>query len=381
MNKTILFNVGIDVFSLLLILIIYLNYKKSSSDTQDKILLCYTHVTAMMVLFTDAVMWLLNGKAGMIPQVCAYVDNVIYYALMAFLAVQWFKYVYYRIYAKKINPKVKFITMTIPVVLSVVIAVSSPWTKLYFYLDDLNYYHRGILAPYVAILSIVYVFGASVMAMCYREKQVLTEKRTECLVLSVFALPPFIGGIVQLFLYGSSLIWPCLVFSFLLTNLNVANQKVSQDALTGLNNRGSLDKYLYDYVAEVQNIEVALIMLDINNFKQINDCFGHDVGDSVLVQTADLLRETMANKDCFISRYGGDEFVIVLKKIDMEIEETIDVLRTRIEDYNMNKELPYIYSASMGYAIYPSDDVSNVTELIKLADKKMYEEKRAFHRI
>jgi len=145
-----------------------------------------------------------------------------------------------------------------------------------------------------------------------------------------------------------------------------------KDPLTGLYNR----KFFYENAKKLLEIakrdkrDLLIIFIDLDNFKAINDLYGHSVGDEVLKKVAELLRSGFRNSD-IIARLGGDEFVIavLLGSSEENIKKIIDRTRKRIEE-----EIGEI-SFSYGYVKYPEDGFT-LDELIKKADEKMYSNKR-----
>ena len=226
--------------------------------------------------------------------------------------------------------------------------------------------------------AMAYICAASVLALAKRKKTVLKADRKELLMLSSYAVAPLIGSVVQSLMYGCSLIWPCTAFSTLLIYIDMRNREISQDALTGLNNRGNLDRYLNAHCGEDAKEPLALMMLDVNSFKSINDEFGHVAGDEALIRTADVLRKIFRSTSAFLARYGGDEFVVILPNAGeaqaaAQIRAIKDGLRA---DYETMRR-PFELSVSAGCAFYPA--AGGAAALLRAADENMYREKRAFH--
>ncbi|MFP4301620.1 MAG: EAL domain-containing protein [Spirochaetaceae bacterium] len=153
----------------------------------------------------------------------------------------------------------------------------------------------------------------------------------------------------------------------------------SHDALTGLPNRASLGDSLNQTVQACRRrgLRAAVLFLDIDNFKDINDSYGHPVGDGLLRQVAATLKEGLRGED-LVARFGGDEFVMVLPFIEDEMQ-VVDVVRRlmttirrplRIENRSLRP------AASIGVAIYP-DNGEEPGELLQNADAAMYEAKRS----
>jgi len=164
----------------------------------------------------------------------------------------------------------------------------------------------------------------------------------------------------------------------LMVYINVQQRQVTRDALTGLNNRRRLEQYLLELDDQNWGSDSChLMLLDVNRFKKINDMFGHVTGDHVLKLIADQLKKTFGNTRSFLARYGGDEFVIILKgKTDEEVEDAISTLREGIAKMNWGEGSPWKISISVGCARYGEVLMHTSKELLNLADARMYEEKK-----
>jgi diguanylate cyclase (GGDEF)-like protein len=155
------------------------------------------------------------------------------------------------------------------------------------------------------------------------------------------------------------------------------NHLAHHDSLTGLANR----KHFYDRLknaialARRQGSQLALLLLDLNDFKPINDTLGHLVGDLVLQEVAQRLRECVRETDC-VARIGGDEFTIILTGIHGE-EDVVAATRKILE--SMERHFladggSLHVSASIGISIYPMD-ADNLESLVRNADVAMYQAK------
>jgi len=151
------------------------------------------------------------------------------------------------------------------------------------------------------------------------------------------------------------------------------------DSLTGLYNRYSLDSILHQALSSAERSEsrLAVLFIDMDRFKQINDTHGHKFGDMVLEQVAERLNGICRRKSDYLARIGGDEFIVVLTEIQ---DETFCALTAQAIIEILS--LPYyldgqeLYSSpSIGIALYPEDGL-NATSLIKNADAAMYHVKQ-----
>ncbi len=151
-------------------------------------------------------------------------------------------------------------------------------------------------------------------------------------------------------------------------------KQANYDTLTGLPNRRMLLEYLS---AEIKNADrnrnhFALMFLDLDYFKEVNDTLGHAMGDQLLIETASRLKSCVRDADV-VARLGGDEFTVVLSAMadHKGIERVAEhILRRIAEPYLLGEETAYI-SASIGITLYP-DDSTSIEGLLKHADQAMY---------
>ena len=120
----------------------------------------------------------------------------------------------------------------------------------------------------------------------------------------------------------------------------------------------------------------AAILLDIDNFKTINDRFGHQEGDAALIRTAGILRSVTNGKE-YVARYGGDEFCVISDRKDQEsLEELVENIRARLREFNETNKKPYELSFSLGYAVYHTSMGATSEQFLRIIDQNMYQEKK-----
>jgi len=150
------------------------------------------------------------------------------------------------------------------------------------------------------------------------------------------------------------------------------------DQLSGLLNRNALHDRSNWLIAEAsrEKSEFAVLFLDLDHFKDVNDSLGHKIGDTLLKSVAGYLQEVIRTED-FVARIGGDEFVVVINNYESHLEliQILQRLLDRIKEPFIVETNPIYVSASIGVVIYPKDGEDMAT-LLKHADIAMYEAKR-----
>ena len=153
------------------------------------------------------------------------------------------------------------------------------------------------------------------------------------------------------------------------------DQKANYDGLTKLLNRQAAEQYIKQFT--VTGVPFALIMMDLNGFKPINDIFGHDAGDELLIHVSSQLLKSLRKAD-ILSRWGGDEFVIILPNTTRkEVLNVCAKLASKLsKPLHLSQHDKSIFvTASMGVSFYPDDHV-DIIELIRSADQAMYQVKK-----
>lgn len=167
-----------------------------------------------------------------------------------------------------------------------------------------------------------------------------------------------------------------------LSEKNCELEKIARiDALTGVSNRRHLMEVLQTEFERCRRYTrpFALLMFDLDHFKKVNDTYGHQAGDAVLVEVAAALQTALRLNDT-VGRYGGEEFAVVLPETDAEAALLVgERCRTLVEELNVNygAKLPLKVTASIGLAAVPDAGICDLDGLIKVADSALYRAKGA----
>lgn len=230
---------------------------------------------------------------------------------------------------------------------------------------------------YIIVVPVIYI--AAVLFYTIRKAKAeenLTAKRKH-LFIGFFPLMVTLGGLVETLFFPKIPIYcfTCLILMLVFYIQSIMGQ-VSLDPLTGLNNRG----HLMRYCSQKSNLfqegrRTFVVMMDVNDFKGINDNYGHAEGDKALVTISESLKKVVnsRNMPSFLARYGGDEFILIAyPEREEELKRLISDIHSEIEAKDRG---PYHVSISAGYdqLIDGRDTIQNC---IQRADKKLYLDKR-----
>lgn len=269
---------------------------------------------------------------------------------------------------KKINTKSVFL-LSVPFLINGILSLGSFYCNWIFSITNENIYMRGPL--WLASPMISYFYYIINLLLLYNVREELN--REEVLILSLFTIMPSLLSIFQLYYFVYLTIWNSVAIAVVINYVFIVHSQVKIDPLTQLGNRIAYDEYL-STLGKKSNLVLAVVNIDLDDFKRINDVFGHHEGDKVLAVFARQLKEVFEGKGVSI-RLGGDEFIVLVNENQREVvEKYIETLKNNVDTYNKASNMPYHIKFSYGMAIFNSM-YSNIHELIQHSDKLMYEEK------
>ena len=368
----------VDGFSMAFLLILFISTRERSSRLTDT--RCFRMIVVMTAaaLLCDMVAWQLDGRAGAVHRSILWGVNILCYLLSGAMGLSWLYYTALKMDRLGRISKWDWVLMALPCVLLAALSLLTPWTHWMFDLDAGNTYQRGPLFAIQTVVPFGYILSAAAWSLHQAGKERLRQQRAEYLYLSSFVIFPLIGGVLQIAIYGVSLAWPCTALSLMLVYVGMQNQKISLDALTGLNNRGQFDKHLFNCFEHWDgDAPFALFMLDIDEFKKINDTYGHTAGDAALIDAAGILKRALSNSSAFLARYGGDEFAVELHYTqERQIHELLDRITQEADRHNQGNATQYKLVFSIGYACCDRNRYAHYQDMITAADARMYMQKR-----
>lgn len=268
-----------------------------------------------------------------------------------------------------------FTFMMIPLVC--LTAIMSYETHIWFYIDESGKFIYGPSGRMLMVLPYLCSVYATIHAFANGCKRENFANRRFYFTLAGFMLFPVLAIM-------SKLIWkgiPATMIGNTLGTVTVfiysRDALISRDPLTQLNNRGQfLKDIVHRFRLYSEKHGLCLIIMDADNFKTINDTYGHNEGDYALVTVAECLKSVASTRECSIYRYGGDEFVMLSEAANIdEVLEICGEIRECLKKHTRGNKKPYDITLSIGYAVYRPGE-HDIQSLIAEADKLLYIEKK-----
>jgi len=303
---------------------------------------------------------------------------VTYFTLHGWFCYAWTKYVLNKMYTRYRGKAILEGLIMVPAVVSTAAALASPFTGWLYILTADNVYQRGPLIYATVAVPIIYYCMSTAIAAREMRHPGRSRELSEYMVIIMFPLPIFVGSLIELLYYGMSAVWITSAIAILVLFIDKQNQQMSKDGLTGLFNRAHTNTQLAWEIRSLKGADhmLMVMMLDIDDFKSINDKFGHLEGDKALVFAADVLKKNCRRAD-YVGRYGGDEFLIIGRVYSIKDAELIEQrIQRGIVEANRDSELEVSLAFSIGYEICGPSDSVTMDEILNGADQKMYEVKR-----
>jgi diguanylate cyclase (GGDEF)-like protein len=315
-----------------------------------------------------------DGNPGTAYSAINHTANFLIFLLSPLVPSLWLLYVHFHVFHEEKKMRQLLPPLTVVNIGNAAMLVCSQSRGWYYTIDSDNIYHRGPL--FWLPVSMIVALVMTAFAIIVTNRKNIDRKHFFALVF--FPVPPLVCVILQVAFLGTSLVLNGLTLSLVIIFFSIQNHSMNIDYLTGAYNRRSLEIHMQERVnASTESRTFSAILIDLDDFKFINDTFGHNTGDSVLETAVKILKSCLGPSD-FIARFGGDEFCIILDVSNRaDLETVVCRIQHCIGNYNKRAKNPYQLAWSMGYAVYDSHSHMKVEEFQKQIDKLMYENKKA----
>lgn len=369
----------VDMLGVVLTIIIA---SKTSTDSgsETQVRYFFLVLTAFMAFAIFDAVWALVAYSGLVDvgEVALSVVNALNLTAIGFAAYFWLCFTLARFNSKVTDNRMLRTIMAIPAVLIPVIHVIGYFTNQNVITLADGTWTYGICHLTITFVQLSYVVAATGVAIHkYRQATSRSERRL-CLVFISFMVPFVVAGIVDSFIINTPIVAACIMVSLVFVMMSMQESRISNDALTGLNNRRRADAFLGDSLVHVSpEHPLYLFILDMNDFKSINDTYGHLEGDHALKLVANALRTTCAQTNTFAARWGGDEFILILVgSVDFEPEQVMSLVHSNLARAVNEANVEYKLTCSIGYAKCTTSHMDGAA-IVAQADNMLYEVKRA----
>lgn len=363
MNYLIQFQINVYALFVLSTLLVVI-HRQIHVDTTGKRILQYGILLTMLAVIVEPLSWIFDGTNFFGSYLIEYGTNVLLFLLAPMIVGIMFAYVKYHTEGKQVST-MKLVFGFHFTILTGVILFLNIFIPIYFSIPlDTNSYHKE---DYVYI-HYALVFGSYLYILFYlwRNRSQSTKEATT--IFTIFFFLPIIGIILQLINSHLYFSWTSISLSIFMIFATLETSDGEHDYLTKLFNRFSYEKYTKQLIE--QNATFYTILFDLDNFKQINDTYGHITGDSVLIAFAEALKQSLyPNK--MIARIGGDEYIAIIED-DIQVEDYINAINEHLASSKDNN----ISSLKFSYGAYAFTPGMTIDEVYHLIDMKMYEFKR-----
>ncbi len=269
-----------------------------------------------------------------------------------------------------------FAITLLPVLFLAVLTATTNRTHILFHISDSGEFFRDSGYYLQLMVSYGYILLATFRSVKKAKQAKNIMERRLSSNIACFIIAPILTGILQQIIPHMQLLFLGTVFSLINVYISLLKLQINLDPLTKLNNRNMLDQKIessINKIREHKETDLFLLLIDVDNFKKINDVYGHQIGDKALKLVADAIKESCGNED-YACRYGGDEFVMLHHA---PLGEDCSQLIQNIENKLTVCVTPCAVSVSVGVCRYSSNPMKNPVEFLKAADDEMYRVKAA----
>jgi diguanylate cyclase (GGDEF)-like protein len=362
-----------NIISIVILIVIYFSFKKHTKASHYSNRFFFTLLWLnVFILASDTLIVLFNGNPSSLGRFILASSLSVYFLLALSILVMWLFYVDYHINRRLKNIKSISIIFGPLLIIHLVLLILSVNHGYFFFIDANGYHQRGGMLIPLIIVNV----GVFVLSMLYIILHRNLVAKSDFKALLFFPIPLMIAVGVQFFEPQIRMLWPSMTLSILILYIYIQSKISNTDSLTGVFNRREYEYQVYN-ITNNKNMKktIGAIMIDIDDFKSINDGISHQAGDKALIEVGKILTKSVRKND-FIARIGGDEFCVILEiEKDDKLFEIIKRIEKNIDDFNKKLSNEYHLSISMGYGIYNEKYYESIQKFFHTLDRKMYEDK------
>lgn len=362
--------INASAFMLLMTLRIHMGSQNKGAKLLDtKIFSAMLYLTMFQCIFDTLVFWV-DGMEFPLARELNYFGNIVYYILTLFISYLWPFFIEYKLNGK--ISKRMFLITTIPLTIITLTILLTPINGFFFTVDENNVYirtgHNHII--HIALVAVYIMLGA-ILVYANPKK----EGRYMFFPVACFVLPVILAMVIQALNYGISLVFMGVAIGLTGIYMSTQNDSAYIDHLCGIFNRRYYNDYIRAYCnSDKKNTGITGVLIDMDNFKPINDTLGHSVGDQALIVFSSVLRQKVRNVG-FAVRYGGDEFILITEQSKETAIQLISNISAELDKINASGK--YNFTLEFSYGIAEINNCNTTDEFLNSMDKHMYEMKQS----
>ncbi len=338
-------------------------------------------VVILILYFGSEIFWaLVDGGIICNSPSALYISNIFTYALISLASYYWYIISETLQRDELVENNLVRHLLAIPALVSTLLVITAFRTGLVFYVDESGELVNGRFYAILIIVPFGYMIAASIKAFRRFANKDKYADRNIYFMIGIFPITPIILGILQATFWRVPLLCYGAIAAVLYVYITTQDYLISIDPLTQTNNRNQMYKYLIQKMKnEEPGLSLFLIMVDINRLRDINEAYGHTEGDRALNRVAAAIKEACqgSRSRMFVSRYGGDEFVVVAE-MSYKAEATwlADQIRNNLKRATNLDAAPYDIQVSIGIAQYDYQQPISIQAFIARADSDLYQNKK-----
>lgn len=367
---------AITLFCITILVVILLRLVFSKNKTKYVLLFASSIACFVLVEIVD-IIWI-NKEQGVI-----YMDNelffwvnLLYFIFDSIGSYLWFLYVSKTcISNKKLSLSLQLIVLSFLIGNGIFI-VSSRFNSWVFYINNEGNYTRGPYFFVSLLIAYLFILSAAIVAITSAFKKENFANRTRYMSFFIFSISALMLSILQVLFPELPILALGNSIAFVWLFFNLQDLMISKDSQTGLQTKN----YIYHLIEQrIKHDDgtffLYIFLIDIDNFKRVNDYYGHVEGDRALLRVANIFIDYGQRDKFSAAKIGGDEFLFVVRsKEKINPANIVKELRKRLAEENKKSGAPYKITVSIGFSQYKKGDTT--LDLVVRADNKMYQEKQ-----
>lgn len=356
---------GSDLIGMALVVVMIVgNIWRLRLKSKESKLLIAMLLTSFSCCFFDVVAFAVDGISSDYAENIVYLTNTALFASNFLCAYSWFLFLKEHLKLDLSNSQQTILRIT--KVLLLVLLIFNIYCPFIFYVDEMNRYNR--MFGYWIYVAFNYALIINSLILYYKNYR--QDSSIRFFPIWLYIIPIVSATVIQSLFYGISLMAASFAVAIAGAFTSLQNERIFRDDLTGLFNRSFLDYVLTLYSQKGR--KASGIMISLCNFEEVNEKFGHGVGDQALTKAAELIHDSVGGWGSVL-RYSGDEFIVMMdSQYDDYISNCILKIQTNFDKFNREHTEAYTLTPAIGFKKHNSkaDNVDKFLDGLVLSTKQ-----------